>query len=68
MVKVTEEFCPDYEHAALMIGMVLFLFAAGGDAELEEIQNALDAPPWELVNRSLAWVLEILPDDTELPM
>jgi hypothetical protein len=39
----------------------------GGEANVEEIHNALETPPWELVNRSLAWMLEILPDDTVIP-
>jgi hypothetical protein len=67
VASVDEEMCPDYEHAAMMIAMMLFLFAVGGEANVEEIHNALETPPWELVNRSLAWMLEILPDDTVIP-
>lgn len=58
MKKVDEELCPDWEHAANMIGLLLFMFAVGGEADLVEIQTALDCPPHELVNRSIAWLLE----------
>lgn len=60
MKKVDEELCPDWEHAANMIALLLFISAVGGEANLEEIQNALDCPPHELVNRSITWLLEAL--------
>lgn len=65
--NVTEEMCPDYEHAAMMIAMLLFVIAVGGEADIQEIHNAIEAPPWELVSRSLAWILELLPEGMELP-
>jgi hypothetical protein len=65
--SVTEEMCPDFEHAAMMIAMLLFVVAVGGEADVEEIHNAIDVKPWELVSRSLAWILELLPDGMELP-
>ena len=67
MAKVTEEMCPDFEHAAMMIAMLLFVIAVGGEADVVEIRNAIDTEPWELVSRSIAWIVEILPEGMELP-
>lgn len=60
MQKMNEEFCPDWENAAHMIALLLFMFAVGGEADVEEISTALDCPPHEMVNRSIAWILEIV--------
>lgn len=58
--KATEETCPDWEHAATMIGLYLFLLAVGGGATVEEIETAVGTvEPHEMVNKCVVWMLEI---------
>jgi hypothetical protein len=63
-MAINEEMCPDWEHAAMMVGLFLFMLAVGGTASVEEIETAVNnLEPHEMVNKCMVWILEITSEE-----